>query len=53
MYENFGAWLTDLEAFKLGMTFGCFLGVFSFFIITAIVEYAVDLFNKKRAKDKE
>lgn len=52
MYNEFSIWLTNLDAFKLGMTFGCFLGVLLFFIITAVVEYAVDLVHKKYKGDK-
>lgn len=53
MINDFGSWLTNLEAYKLGMVIGCFLGVLSFFIISAIVEYAIDLFHKKYKGDKK
>lgn len=51
MYQDFSIWLTDLEAYKIGCMMGFFMGMLSYFIITAIVEYAVDLFHRKR-KDK-
>lgn len=53
MYNDFGSWLTDIEVFKLGITLGFFIGLLSFFIITAVVEYTVDLFNKKRNKSND
>lgn len=53
MYSEFSLWLTDLEAFKLGLIFGFLIGLLMFFILTAIVEYFVDLFNKKRINNKE
>lgn len=50
MYNEFALWFTDLEAYKLGINVGFFLGLLGFFIIQAIVEYAVDLYNKKKKK---
>ena len=50
MYNEFASWFTDLEAYKLGTTVGFLLGLLSYFIIQAIVEYAVDLYNKKKKK---
>lgn len=48
MYKDFILWFSDLEAYKLGCTVGFCIGILAYFIITAIVENAVDLFNKKR-----
>lgn len=47
MTTDFATWLTDLESFKLGITFGALIGILTYFIICAVVEYAVDLVHKK------
>lgn len=50
MYTDFVNWFSELEAYKLGCTVGFCLGLLAFFIIQAVVEYAVDLFHKKYHK---
>lgn len=52
MTTDFAIWLTDLESFKLGITFGALIGILIYFIICAVVEYAVNLLDKKITGDK-